>query len=147
MSSIATWPHLANTGAVVTKNGQEIWRGVLNGAGQTSASEPYWGTACAGLAYDVDVEYPSPIDGENGQMRPLMIIRAWLRVEQSGEFSCDGYRVGGLMVESAEDALPPLWSDVRECWVSGFGYERTLKINQDICAPLTIRAVTMEVKA
>jgi hypothetical protein len=146
-SASATWLHLANTAVTVTKDRQTIWQGNLSNSGNTIASDTWWGSVDAGFPSTVEVEYPPPIDGENGQMRLMSIIKAMMAVFESGSFRADGYELGAFMPESAEDALPPLWSDTREHWVPGFEWARTLKITQEIPAPLTMRALTLEVKS
>lgn len=148
VSGSSTWSHLANaSGVTVAMSRQTIWQGTLSGTGTSAAQESWWVNPEAGFASTVEAEYPPPIDGENGQMRPLAIVRAFLSVRDSGSFRVSGYEMGAFGPESAEDALPPLWSGVREHWVPGFDWARTLTITQEIPAPLAIQAVTMEVKA
>ncbi len=131
------------TQVTITQGRQTIYQGLYD----DFVPQDWTGAVDIGFPSVVDVEYPPPIDGENGQMRLMSIIRAMITVDQSGSFRADGYELGAFMPESAEDALPPLWSDTRETWVSGFEWARTFKIMQEIPAPLTVRAVTLEVKS
>lgn len=146
-STGATWPHLANTTVTVTKDRQALWIGTLNGAGQTSESALWWGQVDAGFDYPVTAEYPPPIDGENGQWRPWQIIRAFVQARDSGTFRIEGRDFGAFLPNSTEDASPPLWSGIREEWIAGFAWDRTVTISQVTAAPLTIEAVTLEVKS
>lgn len=131
------------TNVTITKSNQTIFQGLYD----DFVPEDWTGTVDVGFAPTVTVEYPPPIDGENGQWRPMQIIRAFITVVASGSFRADSYEIGAFFPESAEDALPPLWSDTREHWCQGIGWNRTMIISQEIPAPLVVEAVTLEVKS
>lgn len=131
------------TNVTITKFNQTIYQGPYSGF----VPADWTGTVDVGFAPAVTVEYPPPIDGENGQWRPMQIIRAFITVVSSGSFRVDNYEMGAFFPESAEDDLPPLWSDTREHWCQGIGWNRTMTISQEIPAPLVVEAVTLEVKS
>jgi hypothetical protein len=131
------------TQVTITQHKQTIFQGLYD----DFVPEDWTGTVDIGFAPTVTVEYPPPIDGENGQWRPMQIIRAFITVVASGSFRADNYEMGAFFPESAEDALPPLWSDTREHWCQGIGWNRTMIISQEIPAPLVVEAVTLEVKS
>lgn len=146
LSADGIWPHLPGAAVSVTKERQAIWTGTLSGSG-AAPSESWWGGVDGGFAYTVAVEYPPPIDGESGQWRPMQIIRAFVTVRASGTFRVAGRQMAIFEAEAAEDAWPSLFTGVREEWVSGIAFDRTLTISQDTAGPLTVEAVTMEVKS
>ena len=146
LATNGTWAHLPSTEVVLTKDKQFLWEGELSAIGHTDIDSS-WGSVAAGLSYDILVEYPSPIDGENGQFRPLTIYKAALFVDQSASFRINGYELGSYHSEAAEDELPALWSGKRESWVRGWDEHPTLKIIQDYPNPLTVLSITLEVKA
>lgn len=131
------------TNVTITQSNQTIYQGLYN----DFVPEDWTGSVDVGFASLVEVEYPPPVDGENGQWRPMQIVRAFLTVEDSGSFRMNNYEMGAFMPESDEGALPPLWSETREHWVPGVEWEQTLTISQEIPAPLIVRALTLEVKS
>jgi hypothetical protein len=131
------------TNVTITQSNQTIYQGLYD----DFVPEDWTGSVDVGFASLVEVEYPPPVDGENGQWRPMQIVRAFLTVEDSGSFRMNNYEMGAFMPESDEGALPPLWSETREHWVPGVEWEQTLTISQEIPAPLIVRALTLEVKS
>jgi hypothetical protein len=146
-SATATWTHLANQTVFMTKDLQAVRQGALNGSGVYATPESWWGTIDAGFHYSVEVEYPPPIDGENGQMRPMQIVRVFCDVVGSSPFRIDNFNVGRFGGPVVDDALPPLTTTVMERWIAGFGWSRTVRITQDEPGPLRVQAFTMEVKS
>lgn len=146
-SSLYSWAHLANTNVTIAKSGQFLTSKTLDASGNASGIAATWGTVEAGFPSFLEVEYPSRIDGENGQFRVSSIIKAYFNCENTGSFLIDGHDTGAFSPTDADDALPSLITDVISEWGSGLGNNITMKITQQIPNPITVLATTFEVKA
>lgn len=146
-SNVLTWSALASQNIILTKDNQFLANLTLSNTGTCPTFEKDWGSIGAGFNYNVLVEYPSPINGENGQYRLMSISYAKLTVEDSGQYRMNNYTMAAYQTDSDESELAPLITGSRSTWVRGWEDDPTIIIEQDIPNPLNIKAITMEVKS
>ncbi len=120
---------------------------MVDSSGVLTGIDSDYGQIEVGFDFDSEVELVPPIDGEFGLKPKQRICRAWIDVNETGQFKVNGYRPSGYAhTEGIGGAIDPFTGQLI---VHMLGHQRepSLSLTQDHGEPLEVRSITMEVSS
>ena len=144
-----TTPVPAYAGATVTawKDGSRIGEFVVDGSGVLIGIDSDWGEIDVGFDFTALAEFPPPIDAEYGMRPKQRICRALVSVEDTGQFTINGYVPGGYPASGGVGGAIPAYTGELIVGLLGHSRSPSLVLAQAHGEPLKVRSITMEVSS